>query len=74
MTPERMDPGLVEAVLADYLDLMDPAGDPELEAVKAAIFLEDALGITLGDAEIDPAVLGRPDLVRSLVRARTGLA
>ena len=50
----------VGQVLGDYDALRRPGTDPELEAVRAAIMLEDVFGITLSDAEIDPAVLADP--------------
>jgi hypothetical protein len=60
-------PDLVAEALRDLARLRDPDGDPELEAVKAAIFLEDVFGITLTDAEIDPEALGSPAGLRSVV-------
>jgi hypothetical protein len=60
-------PDLVDDALRDFARLRDPAGDPELEAVKAAIFLEDVFGITLTDADIDPDVLGSAAGLRSIV-------
>lgn len=33
--------------------LHDPDGDPQLEAVKAALLLEDALGVVLTDADLE---------------------
>ena len=54
-----------EEALREYDDLRDPAGDPELEAVKAAIFLEDLLGVTLGDDDID--LLRRPTGMREIL-------
>ena len=62
-----MRPDFVDAALADYARLRDPAGDPELEAVKAAIFLEDVFGVTLTDAQIAPDVIGSDAGMRSLV-------
>lgn len=65
-----IDRGLVEQVLGELDELRDPNADPELEAVKAAILLEDSLGITLTDADIDPAVLGDRSSVARLVEHR----
>ena len=67
-----MRPEFVDAALEDYARLRDPAGDPELEAVKAAIFLEDVFGVTLTDAQIAPDVIGSPDGMRSVVPTRHG--
>ncbi len=44
-----------------------PGTDPELEAVRAAIMLEDVFGIALSDAEIDPAVLAGSAAVAAVV-------
>jgi len=58
-------------VLHEYALVRGPAGDPvadhELEALKAAILVEDVYGVTLDDAEIARDVLGTPDAVRALV-------
>jgi serine acetyltransferase len=61
------EPDELDRVLAEYTALRDPDGDPELEAVKAAIFLEDACGVRLDDAEIDLAVIGTPEGMRRVV-------
>jgi hypothetical protein len=65
-----LDPGLVAQVLLDAEALRDPAGDPDLEAVRTAILLEDSLGIVLTDADIAPEVLGDPDALARLVERR----
>lgn len=67
MSPER-----AEQILQEYDALRDVAGDPELEAVKAAIFVEEVFGITLTEPEIDPAVLATRAGVRELVLRRQG--
>lgn len=54
----------IDAVLDEFFSLRTPTGDPVLDAITSALFLEDAFGITLTDAEIDPAHLGDPDAVR----------
>ncbi len=64
--------GRVEQVLFELEELRDPTGDPELEAVKAAILLEDSLGITLTDDDIDPSLLADPSSVAQLVARRRG--
>ena len=64
--PER-----VEDLLRRWHALREPGADPELEAVTVAILLEDVLGITVPDADIDLAVLGRADGVAALL-ARHG--
>lgn len=58
---------IVEQILRDHDVLRRPGTDPELEAVRAAILLEDVLGITLSDAEIDAVTLAEPSAVAALV-------
>ncbi len=67
-----MNRDLVEQVLRDYGALRRPDADPELEAVRAAIMLEDVFGITLSEAEIDPAVLAGSTAVAALVARLQG--
>jgi hypothetical protein len=62
-----MNRDVVEQVLRDYEALRRPDTDPELEVVRAAILLEDVFGVTLSDAEIDPAVLADFAAVAALV-------
>lgn len=54
-------------MLREYAALRPPDADPELEAVRAAILLEDIFDVTLPDAAIDPAVLGDTAAVAALV-------
>jgi hypothetical protein len=62
------DPDLVAQVLRDAEALREPDADPDLEAVRTAILLEDSLGIVLTDADIDPRVLGDPAAVARLAQ------
>ncbi len=55
-----MNRDIAAQILRDYGALRQPGTDPELAAIRAAILLEDVFGITLPDAEIDPAVLTGP--------------
>ena len=57
----------LEQVLQDFESLRDPRADPELEAVKAAILLEDVFGIHLSDADIDPALLTHTATIKDLL-------
>ena len=57
----------LEQVLQDFESLRDPRADPELEAVKAAILLEDVFGIHLSDADIEPALLTSTAAMKDLV-------
>jgi hypothetical protein len=63
---------IVDQVLRDYDALRRPDTDPELEAVRTAIMLEDVFGIALSDAEIDPAVLADSSVVAALVARLQG--
>lgn len=67
--PERDE--RVERALAEYARLRDPAGDRHLEAVKAAIFLEDVFDVVLREDEIDPDQLGTAEGMRAVL-ARAG--
>lgn len=60
--------------LREYDALRDPDADPELEAVKAAIVLEDLTGVVLSDAEIDPALLTDATSMQALIRRLRGSA
>ncbi len=62
-----MNRDIIEQVLRDYNALRRPDADPELEAVRAAILLEDVFGVTLSDAEIDLAVFTDASAVAALV-------
>ena len=70
----RIDPERVEEMLADHARLQDATGDPELDALRAAIFLEDTFGIVLTDAEIDPDLLGTAEGMRELLARRNWVA
>ena len=61
----------VERALAEYARLRDPGGERQLEAVKAAVFLEDVFQIVLRDDEIDPDHLGTVEGMRAAL-ARAG--
>jgi len=65
------EPDHVERALEEYARLRDPRGDRQLEAVKAAIFLEDVFHVVLRDEDIDPDLLGTAEGMRSVL-ARAG--
>jgi len=65
--PDRLD-----ELLRQLDELRDPDLDPELEAVRTAVLLEDSLDITLTDDEISPDVLSDPAAVRQVVASRDG--
>lgn len=63
---------IVEQILRDYHAVCRPGADPGLEAVRAAILLEDVFGIALSDAEIDPVLLADMPAVAALVARLQG--
>ena len=67
----RPGPERVEEILAEHGELRDATDDPELDALRTAIFLEDVFGIVLTDAEIDPAQLGSLEGMRELLARRS---
>ena len=67
-----VDRNIVEQVLHDYAALRHGDADPELEAVRTAILIEDVFGVTLPDAEIDPALLADPAAVAAMVARLRG--
>ena len=60
----------VERLLTEYASAAVSSGDVELDAVRAAIFLEDAFGIVLTDGEIIPARLGTPEAMAALLHEK----
>jgi len=69
-----MNRDIVEQILRDYEALHRPDTDPELEAVRVAIMLEDVFDIALSDAEIDPAVFADFSAVAALIARLRGAA
>ena len=67
-----MNPEITEQAFQDYGALRRPDTDLELEAVRAAILIEDLFEVTLSDAEIDPAVLVDASAVAALVTRLRG--
>ena len=51
-------------VLTDFVHSRTPSGDPMLDAVQAAIFLEDVFGLTMTDEDISPESLGDLEAIR----------
>lgn len=60
------DPVSVDQLLAEATHL-PPLDDPELDALRWAILVEDVLGVILSDEQITPAVCGDPTHLRALV-------
>jgi hypothetical protein len=69
-----MNEDIVEQVLRDYDASRHPDGNPELEAVRLAILLEDVFGVVLSDAEIEPTLLADTAAVAALVVRLRGKA
>ncbi len=67
-----MNRDIVAQALRDYEALRRPGTDPELEAVRLAILLEDVFDILLPDTEIDPAVLADSSTVAAWVARLQG--
>ncbi|MGO8889863.1 MAG: hypothetical protein ACLP8X_15545 [Streptosporangiaceae bacterium] len=67
-----MNRDIVEQVLRDYEASRCPDADPELEAVRAAILIEDVFDVVLSDAEIDPVVFADTSAVEALIARRRG--
>jgi hypothetical protein len=53
----------IECALRDFGSL-GPRGDGELSRIEAAIFLEDCLGLVIGDREIIADNLGDAESIR----------
>ena len=64
---DPVDRDIVEQILRDHAALRRGDADPELDAVRTAILLEEVFGVTLSDAEIDPAALADLSAVAALV-------
>jgi hypothetical protein len=70
----RGDAELIEAVLDEYLAYHPFPAQDDLIRVETALFIEEAFGITLTDAEMGPETLGSRDTLRALLLSRTGKA
>ena len=70
----RPDAAHVDRALAEYARLRDPDGDRHLEAVKAAIFLEDVFHVVLREEQIDPDLLGTAEGMRAVLARAGGTA
>lgn len=69
-------PELPEAVVQSVREFVRsrPEGvlDPQLEAVRAAIMLEDVADVTLSEDQIDPVALADETRMANLVLTMTG--
>lgn len=71
---QGLDTAQVDRALAEYARLRDPDGDRHLEAVKAAIFLEDVFHVVLREEQIDPDLLGTAEGMRAVLARAGGTA
>ena len=67
-----VDRDILEQVFGDHAAFRRRDTDPELDAVRAAILIEDSFGVTLSDAQIDPAVLADAPAVAALLSRLRG--
>jgi hypothetical protein len=66
--------GPAERLFAELARRPDPLADPELEALAVAILVEDALGVTLADEDLDRIRREGASAVAGLVRRKGGPA
>jgi hypothetical protein len=64
----------VDRILREYVFLQTSADDPELSVLRRAIFIEDALDLTLTDEQLDIDPLTDPGALRTLVARSTSVA
>lgn len=69
-----MNRDIIEQILRDYEAFRRPDTDPELEAVRSAILIEDVFDVTLSDADIDQALFGDGSAIAALVARLRGVA
>lgn len=70
---QQPSPDPLRQALLEYDALRDPEADPQLEAVKAAIVLEDMAGIVLTDDQIDPSALADAASMEALMNRKRGV-
>ncbi len=69
---QPLDRNMVERILRDYSAFRQGDTDPELEAVRVAILIEDVFGVRLSDADIEPSVLTGTSAVATVVARLNG--
>lgn len=62
-----MTDGLIDRFLSECEDLGLRDADPQLDAVRMAILVEDVFGVVLTDEQISPAVVGDRAALRNLL-------
>lgn len=65
-----MNDALIDRIVAEWDSARSGAGDEALEAVRTAIFVEDALGFTLTEQELQPGILADASAIRELAEMR----
>ena len=57
----------VDRILRESVHLADATDDPQLRALRMAIFIEDVFGLTLSDDQLASGVLGDSTALRALL-------
>ena len=70
MTHRRPTP--IDRRLDDYLAMKAEAGALAESVLETALYVEEAFGIVLDDADLTAASLGNPTAVRALVARKLG--
>lgn len=65
-----MNDAFIDRIVAEWDSARSGAADEALEAVRTAIFVEDALGLTLTEQELQPGVLADASAIRELAEMR----
>lgn len=64
----------IDRVLAEFVFARGPLADPQLEALRAAIFVEDSFATTVPAELLDFEHLGTPQAMRALTEHLLGSA
>jgi hypothetical protein len=59
--------GLIDQFLSECEDLGLRDADPQLDAIRMAILVEDVFGLVLSDEQISPTVIGDRAALRDLL-------
>ena len=62
-----MTDGLIDQFLSECEDLGLRDADPQLDAIRMAILVEDVFGLVLPDGQISPTVVGDRTALRALL-------
>lgn len=61
----------LDRLLSELAHQRTESDDPELDALRTAILVEDTFGIVLSDEQLDPSVLSDPAALRALLDSST---